>query len=395
MLYTGTQNRQSIRINRGGEDDYMDIPPFAPDPGLIQAVNQSISTTWPLLIRGDTSMGLRAVYAICYELFGPEFSQRYFAAEMGKFQSTVGDLLYHFDHERRKRDLEYHRLDPENNPVKPVADYLTKEVLIGMLEFESKGDERPVLNIRNIHKAEKTFVTDLMDLLLVHRFVKIHETGEEYIKRYGLPFLFLTADQDYQLPDKRDYHGIIYTYDLTLSREFLLENCKLEFAEILQAEPAMEPIIENLIELFGLVEDFASVSKVEGSGQSTYLELANAIQGKWEAIQSGSTTADAVLEELTAVIAGQKAILKNLDVSAILPEIITAIRAAEFKTAFAKLEVIQQRLPGPKRTALNAFIIRYHDLKKKEMLGTESTLLLVPQTTQLMLDVLNFLEELG
>jgi hypothetical protein len=392
MKYTGTQNRQPIRIFRGSEGDYYDIPPFVPEPGFVQAVNQALSSGWPLLITGDTWLALRAVQAVCYELFGPEYPTRHFAAEMSRQVATVEDLLYRFDHDRKKRDLEYHQLDPENNPVKPLEEYLAKGALLGLLEFESQSDERPVLDIRNIHRTEKNFVPDLMELLLVFRYVRIHETGEEFFKRPGLPFMFLSAEAGFQLPDKRDYHGVIYTYELNPSREFLLENIRLEFARIIEAEPRMEIVVERFIELLELVGNFASISQGSGKGPTSYLELANAIGGKWEDICSGRTAVDAVLKELEAVIEGQKEMLESIDVSQIIPEVVQAIQVAEFRQAMEKLKVIEGRLSGEKQIELNAFLIRYHELKKKEMLETESELVLLPARNKLMLDILVFLD---
>ena len=395
MLYAGTQTREFTRIHWGGENEFFDIPPFAPEPGLVQAVNQAMAGGWPLLIKGDTSLSMWAVKAICYELFGPDFMSRYFAMEMNRRFSTVEDLVYTFDHQRRKRDLEYHQLDPDNNPVKPVEEYLTRGVFIEWLEYQKRSQEKPILDIRNIHRAKEGFISDLMEFLLLHRSVKIFETGEEFEKGFNVPFVFLTADSDFKLPGSSEYHGIIYSYDLQPSRENVLENCKLQFWDLIKVEPGMEAVIERFVELFGLVKNMASVSPGSGKWPTSFLELINSIRGKWETVSSGQTTPAAILEDLETIIGEQKAILKNIDVSEIIPEVIKDIQDAEFKKAFEKLDVIQNRLPGKKQMEVNAFIIRFHDIQKQEMLGTESELILYPRRNKLMLDVMEYLKEIS
>lgn len=53
---------------------------------------------------------------------------------------------------------------------------------------------------------------------------------------------------------------------------------------------------------------------------------------------------------------------------------------------------VEKPLPGKKQIEVNAFIIRFHDIQKQEMLGTESELILFPRKNKLMLDVMEYLK---
>lgn len=394
MVYTGTKNREPVRIHWGGEDEYFDIPPFIPEPAFVQAVNQSFASGWPLLVKGDHRQCIIALQTVYYELYGPEFVPRYFAVEMGKFFSSLEDLLYKFDHARKKRDLEYHQLNPERNPIYPPEEYLVKGPILNLMEFQQNNGGKPVLEIRNVQKAKEGFVADLMDFFLKHRSVKVFETGEVFTRGFTFPVLFMTAPFEYTLPAKGEYDGIIHTFRLNPSRELLLENLKLQFREMIVHEPEMEGVIEKFVDLFSLIKNTARIKRSKESFPTSDLELVNAIEGKWGAIMSGQVAVGDVLEELSAVIDEQQALFEGVDISEIIPEIIEAIKDAEFRKAFEKLDVIQWQLPEENQVEVNSFIARFNDINRTEMLGTESELILHPRKNKLMLDVMTYLKSL-
>ena len=393
MLYTGDKTRERIRITWGGADEYFDLQPFVPEPGLVEAVNRALTTRWPLLITGDDLQCLHAVRAIMYELYGKDFPNFGFQINIDRAFRRFRDHVYFFDHKRKKRDLKYHRLDPENHPLLSPVEYLYKGPVLRMMELQTT--ETPLLEVRNVQHAKEGFVTDLMEFFLKVHEVKIPETGEIITRGFALPFIIMTAAAGFELPPKSAYDGTIYTYQYKLTEAVILENARLTFREILEQEPQWDLFIQRYLELFFLINNATVLNDSNDTFPHSYYALVDTMYDKWNTIASGQTSMQSALSELEMVLQEQHKQMKGIDVSAAVAEMKVDLKNARFTELFEKMEAIQPRLPGKKQAALSILMSRYHDLHKMEMLATESNLILIPQKNKLTQDTLDFLDELA
>ena len=78
---------------------------------------------------------------------------------MAPRNASFSDGFYSYNHEQRKKDLEYHRLDPENNPVKPAEHYFEEGPLLKVWKsMNASNEQTPVLEIRNVHRADENLI---------------------------------------------------------------------------------------------------------------------------------------------------------------------------------------------------------------------------------------------
>lgn len=392
MKFTGTKTNKRIKIENK-EQDYFYINPFIPQEGLIKSINTSLETGWPLLITGERFRTLQIGKALAFELYGHDFSDHFIKIQMREGLS-FRDLVYIYDHEMRKRDLEYHSLDPENNPVRPPDYYLQTGPLIEIIKLQNQSSVKPILEINDLHYASPGFFQEFMDFMLTIRKVRIHETNQEFLKGYVFPVILFTAEEGFELTS--GYDGIIYTHTLAYpAKDHLLEEVLLLYQEVMEENKAMniKEIIKRTIDLFYLLKDTSLLTSVKGEYPTSTLELYNAIDLKLSAIFNGHISPDQAIAEIKHIIEAQYSIGKSLDVKESIGNIIELIKKAELKEALNNLELIQQSLPKTDQSSVETFISRFNEIKRIELMGTESSLILWPQKNKLIFDLLNWLNE--
>ncbi len=188
--YTGKIQPKPGEIDNNGQILY----PYLPGEELVEAVNLTIYLERPLLIRGEPGSGkTRSAQAVAYELGLP------YEAWHIKSTSRARDGLYTYDAVARLRDAQLaatgHIKDEEVPRIKDPASYLT----LRPLGRAFQNEQRTVLLIDEIDKADIDFPNDLLLELDEHRF-KIEETEKE-IKAKAMPIVFITSNDEKDLPD--------------------------------------------------------------------------------------------------------------------------------------------------------------------------------------------------
>jgi MoxR-like ATPase len=175
-------------------DEYAEngLYPYLPSPELVEAVNLTIFLEKrPLLIKGDPGSGkTRLAQAVAYEL---DLSYKPWYI---KSTSQARDGLYTYDAVGRLHDAQLAgRVEGKVSDVSDPSNYID----LGPLGRAFKNEERTVVLIDEIDKADIDFPNDLLLELDEQRFI-IEETGEE-IKTHKPPIVFITSNDEKALPD--------------------------------------------------------------------------------------------------------------------------------------------------------------------------------------------------
>jgi MoxR-like ATPase len=175
-------------------DEYAEdgLYPYLPSPELVEAVNLTIFLEKrPLLIKGDPGSGkTRLAQAVAYELDLP-YEPWYI-----KSTSQARDGLYTYDAVGRLHDAQLAgRVEGKVSDVSDPSNYID----LGPLGRAFKNEERTVVLIDEIDKADIDFPNDLLLELDEQRFI-IEETDEE-VKARKPPIVFITSNDEKALPD--------------------------------------------------------------------------------------------------------------------------------------------------------------------------------------------------
>ena len=149
------------------------------------AVNAAINLERPLLIKGEPGTGKTVLaYEVAKALNAPLITWH--------IKSTIKAQqgLYEYDAVTRLRDSQLG--DPR---VKDVGNYIKK----GKLWEAFTADQRPVLLIDEIDKADIEFPNDLLQELDRMEFF-VHETGET-VRAQHRPIILITSNNEKELPD--------------------------------------------------------------------------------------------------------------------------------------------------------------------------------------------------
>lgn len=195
LTYTG----KKLPIRKDPETGEI-IYPYIPEPGLIQAVNLAIYLKRPLLLEGEPGGGkttLARAVADELQLHYEEFSVK--STSQGK------DLKYQYDTIGRLRDAQLiANLDKEEAKKLIEQDqqkYLTLECLGKAFILSQKKQQRTVVLIDEIDKADLDFPNDLLQELDQKRFY-IKETQETIIANPNFPpIIIITSNGTKKLPN--------------------------------------------------------------------------------------------------------------------------------------------------------------------------------------------------
>ena len=205
-----------------------DIEAYLPDEGLVEAVNLAIFLKKPLLIKGEPGCGkTRLARALAWELYGEKYGSEYkdFYFEWHiKSTSKAKEGFYRYDHLTRLRD--HNLLDPESQL--PPAAYIR----LGELgkAFLSELDERPVILIDEIDKADIDFPNDLLRELDRFEFTIEELTKSDFKEPYinsdeltinylnkaregKPPIIIITSNDEKELPEAFLRRCVFYYID--------------------------------------------------------------------------------------------------------------------------------------------------------------------------------------
>ncbi|MDQ0504586.1 AAA family ATPase [Xanthobacter agilis] len=149
------------------------------------AVNAAIVLERPLLVKGEPGTGKTVLAQEVAEALGATLIEWHV-----KSTTKAQQGLYEYDAVARLRDSQLG--DPK---VHDIANYIRK----GKLWTAFAADQRPVLLIDEVDKADIEFPNDLLQELDRMEF-HVYETGEQ-VKARQRPVVIITSNNEKELPD--------------------------------------------------------------------------------------------------------------------------------------------------------------------------------------------------
>lgn len=190
LEYTGKLQPKVNEVDFKGQKLY----PYLPEPDLVEAVNLAIFLERPLLLKGEPGCGkTQLARAVAYELELP------FEAWYVKSTSKARDSLYTYDTIGRLRDAQLTAYGGVLNPNIPQINNPTAYIRWGPLGRAFQNNQRTVVLIDEIDKADIDFPNDLLLEIEEKRFI-IEEIGQE-IKAQIPPIVFITSNDERDLPN--------------------------------------------------------------------------------------------------------------------------------------------------------------------------------------------------
>lgn len=255
LRYTGTIQPKSKEPNLEGRL----LSPYLPDEGLIEAVNLAIYLERPLLLKGEPGSGkTRLAQAVAHELGLP------FEAWYIKSTSKAKDGLYTYDALGRLRDVQLVASGRLNAQDIERIDNPTTYVKLGALGRALQNEQRTLVLIDEIDKADIDFPNDLLLELDERRFI-VEETGQE-IKAKFSPIVIITSNDEKELPDaflrRCLFHYLEFPND-----ERLLKIIKAHFPD------SSNTLLERAIQRFQELRKEMRLEKGEAGKQVSTSEL--------------------------------------------------------------------------------------------------------------------------
>ncbi len=158
---------------------------YIADAELRQIVNVALALEKPLLIRGEPGTGKTLLAEAVADAMDMPLIRWHV-----KSTTDADDGLYHYDTVQRLNDSRF-----GDGDVSDIASYID----LGPLGQAFDAEERSVLLIDEIDKADLEFPNDLLHELDAMRFV-IDETGREVVAKQR-PFVLITSNAEKELPD--------------------------------------------------------------------------------------------------------------------------------------------------------------------------------------------------
>lgn len=149
------------------------------------AVNAAITLERPLLVKGEPGTGKTVLAAEIAKAIGAPLIEWHIKSTTKAMQG-----LYEYDAVTRLRDSQL-----GDGRVKDISNYIRR----GKLWEAFESDERPILLIDEIDKADIEFPNDLLQELDRMEFF-VYETGETVTARQR-PIVIITSNNEKELPD--------------------------------------------------------------------------------------------------------------------------------------------------------------------------------------------------
>jgi len=183
----------------------LDIKPYIPDAGLIEAVNLALLLKRPLLLMGEPGCGkTRLAEAVACELYyephNKDYEKHHYVEWRIKSTTKAQDGLYRYDALRKLYDVQQGAplRKINNNKLGAKDSYFQRGELAEAFHKCKKG-EPCVLLIDEIDKADIDFPNDLLNELDKYNFT-ITETGEEIDAPQEKPLVIITSNKEKELP---------------------------------------------------------------------------------------------------------------------------------------------------------------------------------------------------
>ncbi len=164
---------------------FQGTPGYIASGPLVDAVNCAIALERPLLLKGEPGTGKTVLAQHVADGLGMPMLSWHI-----KSTSKAADGLYVYDTVQRLNDSRFGTGD--------VSD-IRRYIKLGALGQAFAADQRHVLLIDEIDKADLEFPNDLLRELDEMRFTII-ETSEEIVARYR-PIVMITSNNEKELPD--------------------------------------------------------------------------------------------------------------------------------------------------------------------------------------------------
>jgi MoxR-like ATPase len=161
---------------------------YLTDPALEAAVNAALTLERPLLVKGEPGTGKTLLASAVAEARGLDLIHW-----SVKSTTRAQDGLYVYDTVQRLYDARFGDAGPE--AVKDIRRYIK----LGPLGRALKAEERVVLLIDEVDKADLEFPNDLLHELDRMRFT-VSETGDEVVAKHR-PIVVITSNNEKELPD--------------------------------------------------------------------------------------------------------------------------------------------------------------------------------------------------
>ncbi|MEO1039648.1 MAG: MoxR family ATPase [Pseudomonadota bacterium] len=173
---------------------------------LAAAVNAAIVLERPLLVKGEPGTGKTELARQVAQSTGAPLIEWHI-----KSTTKAAQGLYEYDAVARLRDSQL-----GDDRVNDVANYIRR----GKLWEAFKSDQRPVLLIDEIDKADIEFPNDLLQELDRMEFY-VYETGET-VKAEQRPIVIITSNNEKELPDaflrRCFFHFIAFPDEVTMEQ---------------------------------------------------------------------------------------------------------------------------------------------------------------------------------
>jgi MoxR-like ATPase len=184
---------------------------------LRDSVNVSIALARPLLIKGEPGTGK----TLLAENIARAISMPYIRWNV-KSTSKAADGLYVYDTVQRLNDARF-----GDHDVSDIRQYIR----LGPLGRALASEERVVLLIDEVDKADLEFPNDLLAELDEMRFVVV-ETGDEYVAK-NRPVVCITSNSEKELPDAF-LRRCIFHYIAFPTAELMADIVRVHYPDIKQ-----------------------------------------------------------------------------------------------------------------------------------------------------------------
>ncbi len=400
--------------------DYIALDAFQPSPSIITIINKAIKTGNPLLISGDRYMRELVARSVAYEIntkHKPTHSHYFCEWKIRKGQN-FRNSLYHFDHEAKKRDLEYYQIHPKANPRKENEYYFKAGPIVRLLEMIKTDpvrqknphkitEDRPILEIQDVHLADENFIIELMEFLHKREEIFIPEINKKIqFDLFNKPLIILTAPEEFQLPE--NYDGVIYQHQIAFPEKgfFMdlftpkysvfsskLTTGSLGFKKLSkECSEGVIRVLELMVDLFYITRDNDLLQTKNNNLPLTIPQLNDAVDTKVMEIKEDQEALDQYIKELELALQSQTNLGSQLNAQQISQSIKKLIRKNKIKEALRTLNLIEKRLKKDQQLQLIQLNATLNDINFKERMGTESELILIPMRNKLKFDILTLTE---